>query len=409
LVESGVESRRVIRFCAFLLASAWLVAPVAAATSDSSVRASLQRDLDQYLSARSTIEHVSAISLSISLHGRPKNINLTAGRTRYGGGGAPVTPSNLWQIGSNTKAFTAATILQLEAEGKLTIDQTVGRWLPQYPAWKHVTIRRLLDMTSGIPGYNLVPAMLTAYAKNPKRNFTIAELVAYVYPENNPSAPRPTTGYDYSNTNYLLAELIIERASGHSYASELKRRFFQSDIGLNDTYYSATQYPRDVLDRMVSGYFFSHAGDKFGLDTMFGRDVRDDSVSWMQATGNIVSTPEDLTRWARALYTGPMLAPKQRAELFSLVSWKTGKPIAKTSPSDPSGFGLGVVQITAAEVGTVWWYQGETLGYRVFHVYFPRQDAVIAFGLNSSPDSNENDGGKLGIAIYKTLHAAGRL
>ena len=99
---------------------------------------------------------------------------------------------------------------------------------------------------------------------------------------------------------------------------------------------------------------------------MFGRDVRDDSVSWMQAAGSIVSTPEDLTRWARALYTGPMLAPKQRAELFSLVSWKTGKPIAKTSPSDPSGFGLGVVQITTPEVGTVWSYRARRLDIACF-------------------------------------------
>lgn len=400
--------RRPARFFAFLLAAVWLVVPAAAATSNASVRASLQRDLDRYLSVRSKSEHISAISLSISLHGQPENINLTAGRTRYGGG-RPVTPNELWQIGSNTKAFTAAAILQLEAGGKLTIDQTVGRWLPQYPAWKNVTIRRLLNMTSGIPGYNRVPAMLTAYAKNPKRNFTIAELIAYVYPKNNPSAPPPTTGYDYSNTNYLLAELIIERASGHTYASELERRFFHSVIGLNDTYYSGTQYPPDVLDRTVSGYFFSHAGDKFGLATMFGKDVRGDSVSWMQAAGSIVSTPEDLTRWARALYTGPMLAPKQRAELFTLVSSKTGKPIAKTSPSDPGGFGLGVGQSTLPEIGTVWWYQGETLGYRMFHIYFPVQDAVIAYGLNSSPDSNENDGTKLGITIYRTLHAAGRL
>jgi D-alanyl-D-alanine carboxypeptidase len=394
-------------FCALLLAVVWLVVPAAAATSDATLRASLQRDLDQYLSARSKIEHISAISLSISLHGQPENINLTAGRTQYGGGGTPVTPKNLWQIGSNTKAFTAATILQLEAEGKLTIDQTVGRWLPQYPAWKNVTIRRLLNLTSGIPTYNHVPAMLAAYGKDPKRNFTLAELIAYVYPENNPNAPPPTTGYDYSNTNYLLAELIIERASGHSYASELERRFLQSDIGLSDTYYSDTQYPRDVLDRMVSGYFFERQPDESGVAHLFGQDVRDNSVSWMQASGGIVSTPEDLTRWARALYTGPMLAPKQRAELFSIVSEKTGKPIAKTSLSDPKGFGLGVEQTTVPEVGTVWWYQGETFGYRMIHVYFPRQDAVIAYGLNSAPESN--DSGKLGITIYKTLHAAGKI
>lgn len=401
----------VLRFCALLLAGVWLVAcaqsalPGAVPTPGTTLRASLQRDLNAYLSARSKIEHISAISLSISLHGRQQNINLTAGTTKYGGG-TPVTPNNLWQIGSNTKAFTGATILQLEAEGKLSIDQTIGRWLPEYPAWKDVTIRRLLNMTSGIPGYNKVPAMLSAYAKNPKRNFTIAELIAYVYP-GNPHAPPPTTGYDYSNTNYLLAELIIERTSGHDYTSELERRFFRSIPGLNQTYYTGTIYPRSVLDRMVAGYFFSHAGDKKGFGSMFGRDVRDDSVSWMQAAGGIVSTPEDLTRWARALYTGPILAHKQRAELFSLVSEKTGKPIDRTTPSDPSGFGLGVVQTTIPKIGTIWWYQGESFGYRMIHIYFPRQDAVIAYGLNSSPDSNEAP--QLGLAIYKTLHAAGRI
>jgi D-alanyl-D-alanine carboxypeptidase len=396
------------RLYALLLAVAWLVMPAPAAQSDASLRASLQFDLNRYLRTRWKIEHISAISLSISLRGRPENINLTAGRTRYGGG-RPVAPGDLWQIGSNTKAFTAAMILQLEAEGKLTIDQTIGRWLPQYPAWKNVSIRRLLNMTSGIPGYDLAPTMLAAYAKNPKRNFTIAELIAYVYPKNNPKAPPPTTGYAYSNTNYLLAELIIERATGHSYASELERRFLRSKIGLNDTYYSSTEYPRSVLNRTVSGYFFSHDPDNAGLAPLLGTDVRDDSVSWMQGAGAIVSTPEGLTRWARALYAGPMLAPKQRAELLSIVSTKTGKPIGKTSAGDPRGFGLGVAQMTLPQTGTVWFYEGMTLGYRMLHVYFPRQDAVIAFGLNSQPDEKENQSGKLALSIYQTLHAAGRL
>jgi D-alanyl-D-alanine carboxypeptidase len=402
-----------IRFAALLLAVTSLAVPAeatpaAAAPSEAALRAALQRDLNQYLRARSKIEHISAISLSISLHGQPQNMDVTAGRTQYGGGGVPVTPENLWQIGSNTKAFTSATILQLEAEGKLTIGQTVGRWLPQYPAWKHVSIRRLLDMTSGIPGYDLVPAMLAAYAKNPMRNFTAAELIAYVYP-GNPHAPPPTVGFSYSNTNYLLAELIIERATGHTYASEIERRFFGPRLGLNDTYYSGTQYSPGVLDRVVSGYFFSHDAGNAALAPLLGTDVHADSVSWMKGAGAIVSTPQDLTHWARALYSGPMLAPEQRAELFSLVSQKDGKPIAKTTLSNPRGFGLGVAQMTTPQTGTIWFYEGETLGYRMLHVYFPRQDAAIAFGLNSQPDAKEDQSGKLVLSIYETLHDAGRL
>jgi D-alanyl-D-alanine carboxypeptidase len=395
------------RFWALLVVALLAAAPAPVSQYDAPLRASLQRDVNQYLSARSKIEHISAISLSVSLRGEAENINVTAGRTQYGAG-VPVTPATLWQIGSNTKAFTAVTILQLEAEGKLTIDQTIGRWLPQYPAWKNVTIRRLLNMTSGIPTYDNLPTMLGDYAKSPKRNFTATELIAYVYP-GNPDAPKPTTGYSYSNTNYLLAQLIIERASRDSYANELERRFFGSALGLDDTYYSASQYPAAVLARMPAGYFFNHDPDAKSLAPLLGLDITGDSVSWMQGAGSIVSTPEDLTRWARALYGHSLLPPEQQAELVSLVSTKTGKPIAKTSPQDPRGFGLGLVEVTAPKLGTFWFYEGETLGFRMVHVYLPRQNAVFAFALNSQPDGKEDHAGKLAESIYTTLHDAGRL
>lgn len=399
-----------MRLFTFLLALFCLGAttePGGVARSDSELRAALQRDLNDYLSARAKVEHISAISLSISLHGQSDNINVTAGRAQYAGAGTPVMPDDLWEIGSNTKAFTAATILQLEAEQKLSIDQTVGRWLPQYPAWKHVTIRRLLDMTSGIPGYDNVPEMWGPYVRDPLHNYTAADLIAYVYPGSS-YAPPPTKGYNYSNTNYLLAELIIERASGDSYAGELQRRFF-GPLGLNDTYYSGTRYPPSVRQRMVSGYFFSHDADNAALKPILGRDVHNDSVSWMKSAGAIVSTPEEMTRWARALYTGSILAPKQRAQLLSIVSTKNGQAIAKTTSSDPRGFGLGVAQMTTPQTGTIWFYEGMTLGYRMLHLYLPRQDAVFAFALNSQPDEKEDQSGKLALTIYDTLHAARKI
>ena len=79
------------------------------------------------------------------------------------------------------------------------------------------------------------------------------------------------------------------------------------------------------------------------------------------------------------------------------------------SQSDPRGFGLGVAQLTTPQTGTIWFYEGMTLGYRVVHMYFPRQDAVIVFGMNSQPDSKQNSTNTLALAVYETLHAAGRL
>jgi D-alanyl-D-alanine carboxypeptidase len=367
------------------------------------VRTSLQRDCTTYLQTRGTAEHISAISLSIALRGVAP-VNLTCGTARFGAG-PPVTPHNLYQIGSNTKAFTAVALLQMEAEGKLRIDDRLGRWLPQYPAWRTVTIRRLLNMTSGIPSYDNQPAMMHALASNPQRVFSAAELVAFVYPARG-HGPKPTTGWSYSNTNYILAQMIVERASGRTYAQEIRRRFLDDPrLGLRDTYYEAADYPADVRARMVAGYFASNDTGNKDLAPLFGRDVRDDNLSWAQGAGGIVSTPEDVTRWSRALYRGPLLAPAQRREMMTLVADRTGLPIAATSDDNPRGFGLAVAQVRTS-FATVWYYEGETLGYRVLYAYFPAQDAVLVVALNSQPNAREDRIGTLLGGMFETLHAA---
>src|ERR1700683_4014790 len=124
-----------------------------AAPDDVALRAALRADLQRYLEARRTIEHISALSLSVKLPAAASNINVTAGTTRYDGGAA-VTPASLYQIGSNTKAFTAVAVLQLEAQGKLSIDAPIGKYLPQYPAYAKLTLRRLLNMTGGLESYD---------------------------------------------------------------------------------------------------------------------------------------------------------------------------------------------------------------------------------------------------------------
>jgi D-alanyl-D-alanine carboxypeptidase len=391
-----------------LVVAAALAPQVHAATAPEALQKALQADLQNYLDERRTPEHLSALSLSVSLHGQPQTIYATAGTTQYAGGEA-VTPASLFQIGSNTKAFTAVILLQLEAEGRLSIDDPLGKYLPQYPAWRDISIRRLINMTSGIPTYDNTRAMQRTYAASPHHDFTPSELIAYVYPDNK-DAPPPVHGWSYSNTGYILAELIIERVTGHSYGDELRQRFFTDPkLHLQSTYYEPHQFPEAILQRMVSGYFFSNTPDNAGLAPLYGKDQKTLSASWTRAAGGIVSTPTDLTHWARALYRGALLKPAQQRELESLVSLSSGEPLATVDAAHPRGFGLGVTRMYMPPMGNFWFYQGETLGNRMIHLYSPEADVVIALGMNSAPNEDANHAPQLLAALWKTLGEAGQL
>jgi D-alanyl-D-alanine carboxypeptidase len=363
------------------------------------VATALHDDLAQYLAARGKIEHISAASLSVSLPTRAW-IDVAAGTTSYGGK-TLVTPSNLFQIGSNTKAFTAVVILKLEAEHKLTTNQRLADWLPQYASWKSVTIRQLLDMTSGIATYDGTRAWEDAFAADPYHDFSPRELIAYI-DQKKPLQP----GWLYSNTGYQLSQLIADKASGNAYTNVLRNDVI-AEAGLNSTYFYANIYPVSLRKRTVDGYYYDTGPTAGGLKPIVGKNVRNYSLSWAQAAGGVVSTPHDLARWARDLYQGSILTPSQRAELETLVSTTTGKHIARATAGDPRGFGLGVSQVYKPEFGRFWFYEGETLGYRMVHAYFPSRDLVIAVGLNSQARPDEDQIGLLVVSIYKTLEAHG--
>src|SRR4051794_35170061 len=370
--------------------------PATAGAGDDDLTSQLRADLEVYLQARGAAEHISAGSVSMNLPDRRPTIDVSAGTTTLGGS-VPVRPDSVWQIGSNTKAFTSVLLLQLEAEHRLSIDDPLGRWLPQYPQWRDVTIRRLLNMTSGIASYDLMPAWYADYAADPHTYFSPERMVGYVL-----DAPA-MSGYSYSNTNYVLAEMIIEKLTGDSYQDQLYRRLIEP-LGLCNLYYRPDVYPAWVTAREPAGYYFNHV---FPLTQLLGRDSSRDTLSWARAAGAIISTMSDLTRWERALYGGRLLPPRQQAELESLVSTTTGQPIASTSATDPRGFGLGVVQVTRPGLGTYWFYVGEGLAFRVVHAYFPDSGLIIAIGLNSATESANDQIGALAETVYETLRANG--
>jgi D-alanyl-D-alanine carboxypeptidase len=367
-------------------------APVTSGTGDHNLRSQLRTDLESYLRQRGVAEHVSAAGLSVNLPGRRSTIDVSAGTRRFGGS-RPVRPDSVWQIGSNTKAFTSVLLLQLEAQGRLSIDDRLGRWLPQYRRWRNVSIRRLLNMTSGIPTYDDQPAWYADYAANPHRYFSPERLVKYVI-----DAPA-TSGYSYSNTNYILAGMIIERVTGRSYRNQLYRRII-NPLRLCDLHYRPHVYPSSVTRREPAGYLFN---TQFPLPELLGRDVSRDTLSWARSAGGILSTTSDMTRWERALYSGRLLPRKQQAELKSLVSTTTGRPIARTSAADPRGFGLGIAQLTDPKLGTIWFYEGESLGFRAVHAYFPKSGLIIAITLNSGVAGANDQSGALMKTVYDTL------
>jgi D-alanyl-D-alanine carboxypeptidase len=364
--------------------------------SGAALRTALHRDLSRYLTARRTAEHISADSLRVTFPGSRPAISLAAGTTRFDGG-PPVSASALWQIGSNTKAFTAVIMLQLEADGKLSIGDPIGKWLPQYPAWRHITIRQLLDMTSRIPDYILQPTFDTVFVSDPATRFTAARLVSYVV-----GLPLGPAGYHYTNTDYILAQMIIERVTHDSYADQLTRRIL-IPLRLHSTCLAPYTCSSSDAARIPAGYF-----DLAGVaPSLFGKAMPRLALTWAQATGGIVSSLADLTTWDRALYQGRLLRPRQQHQLESLVSETTGKPIRRTTAADPAGYGLGVQQEYNPQTGIIWDYEGQTFGARVLHLYIPRTGLLIAVAANSSATSD--DLSDLSGAIYQTLRKAGAI
>jgi D-alanyl-D-alanine carboxypeptidase len=365
----------------------------------------LQQAVDSYFAERQKVEGFTGVSVLVSLSAEKPALHLTSGSTALQDG-QPLCPDTLFRIASITKSFTAVLLLQLEAAGVLDIHDPLGKWLPEYPAWSSITIEQLLNMTAQLEGYTDDPAFQRDVVADIHRTFRPEELISYVYPGTNAAKPP----WFYSNTNYVLAAMIIAKATGTSYAGALKKRLFEP-LRLHDTYYRPRVPPDSVLRQMASGYYFGNPCNEQAppcepppVQALLGQDMKTMNLSSDHGGGGIVASLPDVACWVRALFSDTLLPPRQKTELFSLVSEASGQPIATTSLAEPRGFSLGIGQGWVVSTATpVWFYQGAALGYRVGWFRRPGDDLIVVIGLNSLATGPDNQLSALYATVFGIL------
>ncbi|MGP4018262.1 serine hydrolase domain-containing protein [Saccharopolyspora sp. 5N708] len=274
-------------------------------------------------------------------------------------------PGEYVHTGSSGKTFTAAAILALEAEGKLSLDDTVNKWLPGvldvngYDGNK-ITIRHLLSNTSGLFSTGLAPELAQRYAtraefvKHRGDEVTTEDLLKLAVSQ--PPVAEPGERFEYSNGGFYIAGAIIEKVTGNSYAEEVERRVIRP-LGLTNTFVRPSQdagYP-DPHPRAYSNLFYKDGTDVAAVtaenwESMIEEpglaplDVTEFNTSWSWSAGNVVSTTGDMIRFVNAMASGNLLPSAQHREMWTTVStpdyWM---PHAR--------YGLGIIEFDKEAMG----------------------------------------------------------
>ncbi|MFD5100341.1 serine hydrolase domain-containing protein [Streptomyces albidochromogenes] len=296
--------------------------------------------------------------------------------------GAPLGADDHLRVGSITKTFTATVVLQLVQEGRLSLDDPVAAYRPEVPNGKNITIRQLLQMTSGLYNYAEDPSFNRRLDRHPEARWTPRELLDIAF--SHPAYFRPGTGWHYSNTNYVLLGLIAEQLTDRPLGRLMRERVF-GPLGLHRT---SLANETSLPGPYAQGYQF--IGNVAGLtapvltgkaaaaaDWSAGnpRNVTHASGSAGWAAGAAASTVDDLRRWAPALATGTLLDPRTQRERLTFIP-------TSTTPGRPS-YGLGI-----ADVNGFLGHDGQISGYNSFVGHDPERRAtvVVLTNLNQSPD-----------------------
>lgn len=223
-------------------------------------------------------------------------------------------------IGSATKSYTATIVLQLVDDGLIELDEPIGTYLPGLiPRENQITIRHLLEMRSGLGAYELNPEFLKLMEPDPLRACTPEELVGFSLD----NTTEPGLEFHYTNVNYFILGLLVEKVTGSSFSDELKRRILQP-LGMAHTFLRTEM---EMPSPFAHGYQYAEG------EVVDGTFSIHPSLYW--TAGAIVSTAADQLIWAKALIEGRLLSPESHAEQF----------MTKPASSRIGSYGLGVMNM----------------------------------------------------------------
>lgn len=221
--------------------------------------------------------------------------------------GVPLRPEHVFRLGSITKQFTAVATLMLVEEGKVSLDDEITRFLPDYPVQgRRITVEHLLTHTSGIQSYTSVPG----FGAGIRRDLTVDSLIAFF--AHGPMEFTPGERWNYNNSGYALLGAIIEKVSGMTYADFIRTRIFEP-LGMRS---SAYEMENVLIPGRVDGYERTGEGQVRRADWM--------SMSQPYAAGSLISTVDDLLVWNRAVAEGRLLRPETWRRAFTAYTMSSG-------------------------------------------------------------------------------------
>ncbi len=264
------------------------------------------------------------------------------------------TPDSLWRVASVTKTYVAATVLNLAEAGKLGLDDPLAKFLPTYPNGESITLRQLLNHTSGVPDFFQTAACKAAMASHLDKADSPDAIIGYAATE--PPMFAPGEGWGYSNTNYVLLGRVIEVAAAGTLAALLRDNAL-ARAGLAHTFFAGAE--------PTAGAFVEAFEQR--REVSFAQDPQ-----WAGASGAMAATPSDLLDWAAQLYgSDAVLSAAGREQMLTAVSTDVAS----------LRYGLGVIVYDAASTdgnGVAYGHFGSLPGYQTELQYLPEKQVAIA-------------------------------